>query len=88
MKPSALNPQYMELVAELRVRRRARKITQAQLGAKLGVAQKTVQSWETGRRTPQVKTLFTWLELMQAELRIYPWSHSPSPSPSRDWSSL
>ena len=46
-----------DIGANIRDERKAKKLTQAQLAEKLGVAQTTVASWENGSRNISVSTL-------------------------------
>jgi transcriptional regulator with XRE-family HTH domain len=45
-------------------------LTQAELGAAVGVARETVSRWETGKRTPQGATLDSYLEALEKLVQI------------------
>lgn len=45
------------VVREVRLMRQARGMTQAELGAKIGVTQSTISEWENGVTMPQLNSL-------------------------------
>ena len=59
-----------EIIGELRVARRVRGMSQGELGDALGVSLGSIQSWETGRRTPGLGVLRRWAGYFGLELVV------------------
>lgn len=55
---------------ELRSARRAQKLTQSQLAAKVGVSQTTIARLETGRVSPTLDTVFSVAEALGLNISV------------------
>ncbi len=51
-----------ELIARLRVRRRALEISQKTLARRIGVCRNQVGLWERGRQMPHLASFCAWVE--------------------------
>ncbi len=60
------------IVAELRRVRRQRGIQSDELAAKFGAYGSGLNNWESGRRTPQLKTVLAWAAALNLELVLQP----------------
>lgn len=58
----------LKLSEQIRKRRKAKGLTQSELATKLGVQTTTVSMWETGLRTPNIKTLMRLSEVLNCTL--------------------
>lgn len=72
------DPQYVQIVNELRVRRLALHLSQEELGKMLGVGSSSVGHWESGRRMPRTEVLFTWCRVLEVSMRALPLYRPPS----------
>lgn len=78
MRLADRDPQYAQIVGELRVRRQALGLSQEDLADRLGVRRDTVCTWENGRRMPNAEVLFTWCRVLEIQVRAHPLYRSPS----------
>ena len=68
MRPTARTP--AQIGAIIQRERRARGLTQAQLGAKIGRRQATISKLEKGEPATQLSTLFDVLSILNLELGV------------------
>lgn len=64
MAKSIYSARYRALKALLKAVRREKRLTQAQLAARLGVPQSTVSKVELGERRLDIIELWTWCEVL------------------------
>ena len=63
------NQRFQEdLIAQLRTRREFLKISQVELGEKVGVTESLLAKWETGHRRPSGFLLWCWAESLNVKL--------------------
>lgn len=64
--------EYRLLAPPLKARRRARKISQTDLGLIVGVTRSTLQRWEDGVQLPRLIALIVWADRLDYSIELQP----------------
>jgi transcriptional regulator with XRE-family HTH domain len=73
-----------DIGTQIRKAREALDLSQVSLAIQAGYAERSIQSWESGERTPRLQNLMHLAEVLQQEVAYFYGSGSPDQEPNGD----